>query len=76
MKKMFIKINGISDVATFVANAIKVEDGDVIVSSGKYSVDGKSLMGVFSLSLREGVTVEYPETAVEFENYIKNFKAD
>ena len=74
MKKMFIKINGISDVATFVVNAIKVEDGDVIVSSGKYSVDGKSLMGVFSLSLREGVTVEYPETAVEFENYIKNFK--
>lgn len=75
MKKMFVKINGISDVSAFVANAIKVED-DITVTKGKYVINGKSLMGMFSLDLSTGITVEYPEHALMFEDFLKKFKAD
>ena len=75
MKTMYVKLNDVKDIYQLGVQAGSVS-GDVTVRKGIYVVDGKSLMGVFSLSLREGVTVEYPETAVEFENYIKNFKAD
>lgn len=75
MKKMFIKINGVSDVSAFVANAIQI-DGDVTVTKGKYVINGKSLMGMFSLDLSTGIIVEYPEHALTFEDFIKNFKAE
>ena len=75
MKKMFVKINGISDVSTFVANAIQI-DGDVTATKGRYVINGKSLMGMFSLDLSEGVTIEYPEHAFAFEDFLKKFKAD
>ena len=76
MKKMTIKIYSIPDISTFVAKAIKVENNDITVKQGRYIIDGKSLMGVFSLDLTRKITVEYPETAFEFEDFIKNFKAE
>ena len=76
MKTLFIKINGITDVTTFVKMATSVEDADILVKKGKFCIDAKSLMGIFSLDLSEGVTVEYPESAKDFENYIMNFKVD
>ena len=75
MKSVYVKINGISDVSKLASMASRV-DGDVIVKKGIYVVDGKSLMGLYSLDLTAGVTVEYPEDAVDFENYIVTFKAD
>ena len=75
MKSLHIKINNISDVATFVQNASDVY-GDVLIKKGKFVIDGKSLMGMFSLDLSTGVTVEYPEDATNFEDYINTFKAD
>ena len=75
MKTMFIKINGISDVSELATKASSV-DGDVIIRKGIYVVDGKSIMGLFSLNLSTGATIEYPENAVDFENYIMTFKAD
>ena len=75
MKSLHIKINNISDVATFVRNASDVY-GDVLIKKGKFVIDGKSLMGMFSLDLSTGVTVEYPEDATNFEDYINTFKAD
>ena len=74
-KTMVIKINAINDIATFTKCAEQV-DGDVVVQKGRWSVDGRSLMGMFSVDPSTGITVEYPETATEFENYIKNFKVE
>ena len=75
MKTIYVKINGIADV-TKLATAASVVDGDVTVRKGIYVVDGKSIMGLFSLDLSTGATIEYPEDAIDFENYIVNFKAD
>ena len=73
MKKMYVAINTINKVTEFVQKASQV-DGDVICSKGRYTVDGKSIMGIFSIDVSEGIIVEYPETAIEFEEYISQFK--
>ena len=73
-KTKFIKMNGITDVTVFVKMASQV-DGDVTLYRGKYVVDGTSLLGVFSVDPSEGVTVEYPENAKAFEEFINNFES-
>ena len=73
MKKMRIKITGIHDAIDFVETAAQV-NGDINIYKGRYAVDGKSLLGIFSIDISTGCTVEYPETASAFENYIKQFK--
>ena len=50
IKTQFIKMNGIQDVMAFVKIASSI-DRDVLVKKGKYCIDGKSLMGILSLSL-------------------------
>ena len=75
-KKIKVRIYNVTDVSTFVAKAIKVENGDVTVRQGRYIIDGKSLMGVFSLKLDETIEVEYPEFAFELEDFLKKFKAE
>ena len=72
MKKAVIKIREINDATELVNKALRVE-GHVTASKGKYCVDCKSLMGVFSLDLSTGVIIEYPEAAKEFDNFIRQF---
>lgn len=72
MKKIFAKIPGINDVNAFVQQARNV-DGDVLVSRGKFCVDGKSVLGMFSLDVTDGCTVQYPEDAAEFDEFIQQF---
>ena len=50
MKTTNIKLSTIADVRDFV-NAVTAFDGDIDLSSGRYVVDGKSIMGIFSLDL-------------------------
>ncbi len=50
MKSVNIRLSTIADVRDFV-NAIAAFDGDVDLASGRYVVDGKSIMGIFSLDL-------------------------
>lgn len=50
MKTTNIKLSTIADVRDFV-NAVAAFDGEVDLSSGRYVVDGKSIMGIFSLDL-------------------------
>lgn len=68
----YIKINGITDMTTFVKEAAKV-DGDVTCKKGKYVIDAKSLMGVMSIDISTGVMVEYPVDAVEFDKFLTSF---
>lgn len=75
MKKVFIKISSFTDYTLLVAEATKVSTGDVTVSKGRYSVDAKSLPGVFSLDLSDGATIEYPEDAIDFENFLTKYMA-
>ena len=73
MKTKYIKIHGITDVTKLAQEAYKV-DGDICLKKGKYVVDGKSLMGIMSIDVSTGVTIEYPEDAIEFEDFISHFE--
>ena len=50
MKTLNIKLTSIQDVRDFV-DAVTTYGGDVDLSSGRYTVDAKSIMGIFSLDL-------------------------
>ena len=50
MKTVKIMLSTIVDVRDFV-NAVVSFGGDVDLTSGRYVVDGKSIMGIFSLDL-------------------------
>ena len=50
MKKVTIMLSNINDVKLFV-NTVSRFDFDVDLISGRYVVDAKSIMGIFSLDL-------------------------
>ena len=52
-----IKFKTLDEIKKFVMEAERFE-GDVLVYSGHYSVDGKSLMGILSLSLTSAMNVK------------------
>lgn len=72
MIKSFITLQGINDIIKFTQQASLV-DGDVIVSRGAYKVDGKSLMGNMSIDVSQGISVEYPEDAEKFKNFLQQY---
>ena len=71
--KRVIKMSQIKDATDLVQRATMVE-GDVTITKGKYSIDAKSVMGIFSLDLTTGVTIEYPDGATAFDDFIKAFE--
>ena len=56
MKSTDIKLSSIQDVRDFV-NIVSQSDVDVDLASGRYLVDGKSIMGIFSLDLLSPITM-------------------
>lgn len=63
-----LNLNDMSKVKEFVSIAQNITE-DVVLRSGKFAVNGKSIMGVFSLDLSTPITLE-----IEFE-YGKSFDA-
>ena len=57
MKREKIMLKTISDVKAFV-NSVAKYDFDVDLLSGRYAVDAKSIMGIFSLDLSKEITLE------------------
>ena len=66
---MEIKLPTANDVKEFV-NIAMMCPYQLDVKHGRYTVDGKSIMGLFSLNLSEPLSVMIPMTANE--NYVKN----
>ena len=56
MKSVKIRLSTIADVRDFV-NAVAKSDIDIDLCSGRYVVDGKSIMGIFSLDLLSPITL-------------------
>ncbi|MBR5121891.1 MAG: HPr family phosphocarrier protein [Oscillospiraceae bacterium] len=54
MKKVTIRLNTINDVKEFVSS-VSLCDFEVDLVSGRYSIDAKSIMGIFSLDLSQPV---------------------
>ena len=53
----YIALNSINDVKLFV-NIVNRYDYEVDLTSGRYVVDAKSIMGIFSLDLAKPIKVE------------------
>ena len=56
MKTVQISLNSIGKVKSFV-NAISQFDFDFDLISGRYVIDAKSIMGIFSLDLSKPITL-------------------
>lgn len=72
-----IDLKSIKSVKEFV-NITNNFIGDVTLKSDRYVVDGKSIMGIFSLDLSKPIEVEITpaEKADEFKNSVKDFLAE
>ena len=56
MKTIKISLNSIDKVKTFV-NVINRFDAEFDLVSGRYVIDAKSIMGIFSLDLSKNLTL-------------------
>ena len=73
MKKVTISLSAINDVKNFV-NIVTKYDFDVDLISGKYVVDAKSIMGIFSLDLSKPIDVQvHSDDCDTFIDEIKNY---
>lgn len=73
MKTFNLLLSSINDVKDFV-NIVSKYDFDVDLTSGRYVVDAKSIMGIFSLDLSKPIKVEvHSDDADAFIAELKSF---
>ena len=74
--QIIVSLNKITDISKFVALVSKCRD-DVVVKSGHFAVNAKSLMALFSLDLTKPLKVEfYGNIPYEVKEGIKKFIVD
>ena len=75
MKKTKIMLGAIADVKEFV-NIVSRCEYDVDLNSGRYAVDAKSIMGIFSLDLLSPINLTaHTDDASEEKALIEDLKA-
>lgn len=73
MTTVTISLQAINDVKEFV-NIVMRFDFDVDLVSGRYAIDAKSIMGIFSLDLSKPITLEvYADECDDLMEEIKPF---
>ena len=76
MKKIKVLLGSINDVKKFV-NVVSKYDFDVDLTSERYVVDAKSIMGIFSLDLSKPITLDiHSENCDNFIAEIKEFEVE
>lgn len=70
MIEKMIMLNSIEDVKNFV-NIASSKDYEIDLNSGKYTVDAKSIMGIFSLDLTKPLKVTIQS---DDENFLKEIE--
>ena len=73
MKSFKISLSSINDVKNFVNSACK-QMCDIDIVSGRYIIDAKSIMGIFSIDLTKPVTVNVDGTDAEYEAFREEVK--
>ncbi len=75
MKNVKIRLSSIQDVRTFVDTVTKYNI-DIDLSSGRYVVDAKSIMGIFSLDLLSPIALAaHTDDAAEADALFADLKA-
>lgn len=64
---MKIKLNTVNDVKEFVSICEKYKYDSIEVKQGRWIIDGKSIMGVFSLNLTQELDVNIDSESEESE---------
>lgn len=75
MKVFEVQLASINDVKSFV-NSACLQPFDVDIVSGRYVIDAKSIMGIFSVDLSKPIRVEVhgtDEDGMTFYNSVKDF---
>lgn len=73
MKSVNVNINTINDVKNFVSIVSRC-DYDVDIVSGRYAIDAKSIMGIFSLDLSKELTLNiHSDNCEDFLEEIKDY---
>lgn len=73
MTTVKININTINDVKDFVTIVSRCEY-DVDIVSGRYAIDAKSIMGIFSLDLSKELTLNiHGDDCADFLDAIKKY---
>ena len=76
MKEMFITLTNVQDIREFV-NVVILTDYEVDLVQGRYTIDAKSIMGIFSLDLSKPIElVAHSDDADKFLAEIKEFIVD
>ena len=76
MRICHITLNTINDVKEFVSAVSKCEF-DVDLVSGRYAIDAKSIMGIFSLDLSKPIQMNiHADNCEQFLETIKPYLAD
>ena len=74
MKTLEIKLLNIQDVREFVNKVVMIEY-EVDLQQGRYTIDAKSIMGIFSLDLMNPITViAHTDYAGDFFESLEKFK--
>lgn len=77
---MKIKLNTIQDVKDFIGISSKCNDSEIDIKQGRHIIDGKSILGIFSLNLLEPVQViidsENDNSKISFYNEIQKWKVN
>ena len=72
---MKIKLSNVQDIREFV-NLVILADYDVDLVQGRYVIDAKSIMGIFSLDLLSPITlVAHTENAAALFEKLARFSA-
>lgn len=73
MKEIQIMLSSVENIRSFV-NEVILTNYDVDLMQGRYTIDAKSIMGIFSLNLRSPITlIAHTDDADEFFSRIDQF---
>jgi phosphotransferase system HPr-like phosphotransfer protein len=72
IKTMDILLPSVDAVKSFV-NVVGNMPGDVTIVSGRYVIDAKSIMGIFSLDLSKPMKLEIEEWKDEYMDKLNSF---
>lgn len=73
MVSVNIRLKEIDDVYKLV-NILVGFDGEVDLESGRYKVDGKSILGIFSLDLRQPIKLTYSNDDEKAQELLEKIK--
>lgn len=73
MREVKISLDNIEKVKKFVSLAIEF-DSDIDLVSGRYVIDGKSILGIFSIDLSKPLFLQIHADQEEAEEILESFK--